>query len=242
MNNETFPAYLAFGKLNQQSIRHVGDQRKAEYELLGNKVMEVTINLKNVVIQEFNNNISIGYSCYPTLKGCLLNHFMACPIAKSGILENLIRRVCELGNIFYDFPKYDKNEPHILYYPAVELHIIRVPITSYNMISWGIFLENKENENLLNNIYKTTLFIKEKGQENLSEEKIHLAELVAPIAYIYERVQLLLSHNLIQPEKKHRAIIQNFIGAETIELKMFYGTKNDSWSEYAIQFNPLKLL
>jgi hypothetical protein len=41
MNNENFPAYLAFGKLNQQSIRQEGNQRKADYELLGNKVMEV---------------------------------------------------------------------------------------------------------------------------------------------------------------------------------------------------------
>ena len=37
MNNETFPAYLAFGKLNQQSIRQQGDQRKADYELMGSK-------------------------------------------------------------------------------------------------------------------------------------------------------------------------------------------------------------
>jgi hypothetical protein len=240
MNNENFPAYLAFGKLNQQSIRQEGDQQKADYELLGNKVMEVTINLKNVEIQEFNNNISLGYSCYPTLKGCLLNHFMACPIAKSGILENLIRSVCELGNIFYDFPKYNKNETHILYYPAIELHVIRVPINSYNIINWGIFLENKENENLVHNMYKTTLFINEKGSDEIREESIHLAELVVPIAYIYERVQLLFDNNLILPDKLHRAIIQNSIGMESMQLKLFYGTENDSWSKYGIQFKPLK--
>jgi len=63
---------------------------------------------------------------------------------------------------------------------------------------------------------------------------------VVPIAYIYERVQLLIDNNLILPDKLHRAIIQNSIGMESMQLKLFYGTENDSWSKYGIQFKPLK--
>ena len=102
------------------------------------------------------------------------------------------------------------------------------------MITWGIFLEDKENENLVHNMYKTTLFISEKGREEIREESIYLAELVVPIAYIYDRVQLLIDNNLILPDKLHRAIIQNSIGMESMQLKLFYGTENDSWSKYGI--------
>ena len=52
MNKETFPAYLAFGKFNQQSIRQEVDHRKAEYELLGNRVMGVTIRFKPLKSKE----------------------------------------------------------------------------------------------------------------------------------------------------------------------------------------------
>ena len=40
------------------------------------------------------------------------------------------------------------------------------------MITWGIFLEDKENEDLVHNMYKTTLFISEKGREEIREESI----------------------------------------------------------------------
>ena len=56
MNTAQFPDYLAFGKLNKRTFRNTGEFVTADYELLGEKVMEVSIKPGRAEIREFFQN------------------------------------------------------------------------------------------------------------------------------------------------------------------------------------------
>lgn len=65
MNNFQFPPYLALGKLNYNSIRENEDGLTADYEFLGEKVMEVLVKPAQTIITTYFQNENEGISRSP---------------------------------------------------------------------------------------------------------------------------------------------------------------------------------
>lgn len=240
MNTTDFPNYLAFGKLNVQSIRTHNHSKTADYELLGEKIMELTISPNRVEITEYLHDESLGYSCYPRLQDCFLSHFRAFPIAQSGIMKELISRVCSLGNVFFEYPHFKEGGMQIVFYPAASLQAILLPITSRNKAAFLDFIESDENMKLLNRFYETSLLVKYRNQPAAVNEEIFIAEFIVPLAFVYERVALLSNLGLILSDKLYRGIIQDSYTLLNSGFRFFYGRDSDLWNYYGIEIKSLK--
>lgn len=238
MNRNIFPDYLAFGKLNPQSIQTNGKEQTADYELLGETLMKVIINPTCVTIEEVFRDEFLGYSSSKTLENCFMQHYINLPISASPVMKYIIDKVTELGNIYYEYPRITEDETNIVYYPAASLHIIRIPLTENNIVAFNLFNKDEANRKLITNVYKSNIAVMRKGTIVPRVERIHIVEFVTPLAFIHERAALLLKYNLILPDKLHRAIIQDLMETISYQTKSFYGNEIDNWAEYKIEFKP----
>jgi len=207
MDTQQFPPHLAFGKLNENSIRTEENFQVADYDLLGEKVMEIKLSADNMQLTEFFQGKSLASTFHRDLKAGFMQHFSLTDASKNPVIDFLVRQVCNLGNVYFQKMIDDPKSPKIIFYPAAYLFIIRVPVTENNIESINAALLNIFLYEKVSDLYDSNIIIDWKNG-NLQDREIMIMEIVVPAAFLYETIEWLIERNLILKEKLFRAIVQ----------------------------------
>jgi len=238
MNTQQFPPYLAFGKLNEKSIRSEDIYQVADYELLDEKVMEIKLSNEKAEIIESLHGESLGMTFHQDLKKAFMHHFMCIPQSKNPVMDFLVQKVCSLGNVYFQFINEDPEKTKIIYYPAAFLFVIRVPITENNAEAINKAMDDKYLYELTNDLYESEISIHWKNGEQQTK-KIAILEMIRPVAFLYETIKWLTDRNLILKEKLFRAIVQDATEKGFAVANAFIGNGENAWNSYSIRYKPL---
>ncbi len=238
MNNEQFPPFLAYGQLDEASIRSENNYRVADYKLLGERVMKVKLAPGKAELIETLHGKGLAQTRHQSLKAGFMHHFTCINLSESRVMAFLVQQVSSLGNIFFHFIGDDTLRKKIIYYPAAYLFVLRVPVTENNAAAMNKAMEEKFLYDHFSDLYRTSLIIDWKNGQR-QEKDIILLELISPIAYLYETVKWLTDRDLILKEKFFRALVQNATDKNPAAPNGFLGSENDRWSQYSILYKTL---
>lgn len=237
MNKIEFPSYLAFGKLNETSIRIENECTIADYELLGKKVMEVKLSPDRAWVVDYFGGKQYASSTYPTLAQTFQSHFMVVKASSNPIMGFLSREVCNLGNFYFQHFDEDSGNWRMTFFPAGYLLVIRIPVLKENSEVVKELIEDESMKKSVFEIYETQLTINYKtGDKKVVD--IHLLELVMPVAFVYDTAKWLTEHKMILKEKLFRAIISDSSNKWFTAAQLFVGNDNDDWTSYSIRYMP----
>jgi hypothetical protein len=236
---QKFPAYLAFGKLNEASIQQNNKVASATYEFQGIRILELTLWKSNCQIKEYFGDELAATTQAPTLLQCFRLHYSEHPGLLTTRAHLLAETVCKLGNIYFEFPQIRRGDAAPLPYPAGLNFVIRLPITQDALHIINPFMGHALPYTEVHRFYPTLLHICYNRYPGRCTKFIYIVELLTPAALLLDKVQLLLSKNLIAPEKHLRAIIQEAGQLYSSGTKLFIGQKGDSYHWYELELQEL---
>ncbi len=241
MNNFQFPPYLALGKLNDNSIRKSEDGLTADYEFLGEKVLEVMVKPAQTIITTYFQNENEGISRSPfELKRAFFRHFLDIPLHKSKAFRFMIEKVSSLGNIYFSLQEEQKES--LVFYPSGSMMMVRIPLEDAGTMKAINLFADIFNKRIKFIIYPSRLGIRRKGEIDFEYITISILEISIPVAFLYDLVGYLVNkYNIISEEKIFRAIICEKSNNYGDSIQFFIGDENDDWAEYFIEFKNKQL-
>lgn len=236
MNNFQFPPYLALGKLNYNSIRENEDGLTADYEFLGEKVMEVLVKPAQTIITTYFQNENEGISRSPfELKRAFFRHFLDIPLHKSKAFRFMVEKVSSLGNVWFSLK--EEQEQSLVFYPGGSIMMVRIPLEDAGTMKVIDLFADLFNKRIKSIIYPSRLGIRRKGEIDFEYKTIFIFEISIPVAFLHDLVDDLINkYNIISDEKIFRAIICEKSNNHGDSLQLFIGDENDDWAEYFIEF------
>lgn len=240
MKHVAFPDYLGYGKLDPKTIHEQEGCLSAEYHLLGQNVMTVKCKEDKTEIQEYWQGRPLGMTWHRDLEHAILHHFICTSMAANPIYEYLMDRIARIGWVYVQHDKETHNSWKAVYYPAVYLYIIRIPIPDNHVQKVIKALENEWFYKMETDTYGSKIQVNWKhGEQEVID--IAILEIIVPIAYLYECVEWLIKQEIILPQKLYRAIVQNAFHKATSKGNIFLGTSQDDWEQYIIYYSLIKV-
>ena len=128
MKHVAFPDYLGYGKLDPKTIHEEEGFRSAEYHLLGQNVMTVKCWENITEIQEYWEGCPLSMTRHRDLQQAVSRHFLITGHSKNPIYSYLMDKIIRMGNIYAQYDEDSNQSWKAIYYPAVYLYMIRIPI------------------------------------------------------------------------------------------------------------------
>jgi hypothetical protein len=137
------------------------------------------------------------------------------------------------GNIYVEM--ISKTKDRVLFYPAVFLIDIRVPILQENLSTVEDFITTPDMIPFRPKIEDSKLVtVFPNYKETLT---ISILRITTPIAFTLDIVKMLAKSGIIENEKRLRAIVSIARPSGGTVLRSFAGTKSDSWLFYTLTLN-----
>jgi hypothetical protein len=230
----TFPSYLGYGKLIPNSIRYDTEKKtmSASYEMNGVPVLDIEINGIATLITEYYKEQIVGITSNKEFEKAVFSHYQFNEPIKSCVNTEWVGNMISIGNVYAEY--LFKCDYKILYFPAVFLMSIRVPILDKQIDLAKKTFENpiiKQWKPWIQDATMITDFVSPK-----IEEPIKLINVICPIAFCYEIVKLLKEAGLIGIDKRYRAIVTAANPTQTTIKKTFFGRDEDGWQSYSILY------
>ena len=235
MNESTlkFPPYLGYGTLNPNSRKSIGNKEIADYEFNGHPIMTVEQTETGASVEEYYQDKAIGRSFGKKLEGAIFQHYLNLDQLSSPLHRAWIDKLVSQGNIYAEM--ISKTKERVLFYPAVFLMDIRVPVLDERLASVKEFIETPEMKKHLPKIEDSKLItVFPNYKETLT---ISLLRITAPIAFTIDIAKELSNAGIIEKEKRLRAIVSVARPNSGTVVRSFGGTKTDTWLFYSITLN-----
>ena len=225
MNNTIpFPNYLALGRLNHKSIRCEDEWLVADYYQLNKKVLELRWKPDRTEIIDFYNSEKQSSSTYPTIKSAALYHYSANDFTKNPVFMEFAEHIYKNANIYFQYPTSDRKSKQ-LFYPAVYLYILRLPVTGDNQEHVMRIIENPFVKQWFYDLYDTSLHILPRNEKK-TELEIQILELIVPLAWLEDIVLFLKKNKVFLPGYQLRALFQPINFTPGPGLQLFNGVGN----------------
>ncbi len=237
VNKIEFPDYLGYGIADKESFREEDGKYLQDYLLHGKKVLTASLTDDRAEIEEHWEGTNLGYTTYPTLAKAVCVHYNFMDQSQSPIHEFWAHSLSKLGNIYVEYLKDGIGKP--IFFPAVYMMTVRIPVTEHNRESAQIFLEDPLLKFLGYRFYPTK-FIISKDEGGTSQRSIYLLEVTAPLAFIHDVCSIALSYNVILKERIHRAFVMAGPYTDGLSLKMWKVEEGDDERMYGVMIKSGK--
>jgi hypothetical protein len=232
MTANSFPHYLGYGIINKDSYRKENEKEYVGYVYKDQTVMTAEITPTGAMIEEHYNGKRLSMSFGKTLQRAVFQHYLASDQLKSHLHLDWINEVVGIGNIYAEM--IQKSNQTVLYFPAVYLIEIRIPISNDKLSLLEMFLGNPEVIKLNAKAQEATIITRyEDINENLT---VPLLTICTPIAFTVQTLKLIKSSGLISIEKRLRGIVGQARASNGTVMRNFIGAPTDNWKSYSILY------
>lgn len=232
MTANSFPHYLGYGIINKDSYRIESEKEYVEYVYKDQTVTTAEISPKGAMIEEFYNGKRLSMSFGKNLQRAVFQHYLASDQLKSHLHLDWINEVVGIGNIYAEM--IQKTEQTVLYFPAIYLIQIRIPISNDKLTLLEKFMENPEVIKLNATAKEATIITRyDERNENLT---VPLLTICTPIAFTVQTLKLIKESELISTEKRLRGIVGQARASNGTVMRNFIGSPTDNWKSYSILY------
>jgi len=227
-----FPSYLSYGQINNKSYKKEGETEYVDYSFKNQTILRVELSSSGAMLEEFYNGISQRMSFGKDLQRAVFQHYLASDQLKSHLHLDWINEVVGIGNIYAEM--IQKTDQTVLYFPAVYLIEIRIPISNDKLSLLEKFLGNPEVIKLNATTQEATIITRyEDRNENLT---VPLLTICTPIAFTVQTLKLIKASGLISTEKRLRGIVGQARASNGTVMRNFIGFPTDNWKSYSILY------
>jgi hypothetical protein len=232
MTANSFPHYLGYGIINKDSYRKESEKEYVDYVYKDQTVITAEISPKGAMIEEYYNGKRLSMSFGKNLQRAVFQHYLASDQLKSHLHLDWINEVVGIGNIYAEM--IQKTEQTVLYFPAVYLVQIRIPISNDKLTLLEKFMENPEVIKLNATAQEATIITRyDERNENLT---VPLLTICTPIAFTVQTLKLIKESGLISAEKRLRGIVGQARASNGTVMRNFIGSPTDNWKSYSILY------
>ena len=232
MTQYGLPPYLGYGQLNKNSRRTEGDKEYVDYTYKGETILTAEVSPTGAMIEEYYKGKRQSMSFGKDLKRAVFQHYLAIDQLKSPLHLDWIHEVAGIGNIYAEM--IQKPELVVLFFPAVFLIDIKIPIAEENQFKLNDFLKKPEIIKHRPSVQKAV--IRTRYVHRSEDLTISLLSLKTPIAFTIQTLQLIKEAGLISTEKRLRGIVSQSRTSNGPLMRNFIGTDSDDWKSYSIIF------
>jgi hypothetical protein len=232
MTTNSFPLYLGYGIINKDSYRKESEKEYVEYVYKDQTVITAEISPKGAMIEEYYNGKRLSMSFGKNLQRAVFQHYLASDQLKSHLHLDWINEVVGIGNIYAEM--IQKTEQTVLYFPAIYLIQIRIPISNDKLTLLEKFMKNPEVIKLNATAKEATIITRyDERNENLT---VPLLTICTPIAFTVQTLKLIKESELISTEKRLRGIVGQARASNGTVMRNFIGSPTDNWKSYSILY------
>jgi hypothetical protein len=230
INNTSLPAYLGYGVLNPDSYKFKDGKAYADYHYEGLPILKVEQSEKSARIEEIYGDKTLGMSYGANLQRAIFQHYLNLDQLESPLHRAWIRNLISQGNIYAEY--ISKTKDRVLFFPAVYLIDIRVPVLEEDIKKVEAFIGIPEIKTLQPILSPSKLItVYSDRNENLT---ITMLKITTPIAFTVGVAKMLSEGGIIKKEKRLRAIVSVANPQAGTLLRSFRGTEKDDWVSYSI--------
>jgi len=224
------PAYLGYGVLNPDSYKFTDGKAYADYHYEGFPILKVEQSEKGARIEELYDDKTLGMSFGTNLERAIFQHYLNFDQMDSPLHRAWIHDLISQGNIYAEY--ISKTKDRVLFYPAVYLMSIRVPVLDEDLQKVEAFIASPEVKNLQPKLSPSKLItVYPDKTENLT---ITMLQITTPIAFTIGVAKALSEKGIIKKEKRLRAIVNVANPQAGTSIRTFRGTEKDEWLSYSI--------
>ena len=224
------PTYLGYGVLNPDSYKFTDGKAYADYHYEGFPVLKVEQSEKGARIEEMYGDKTLGMSYGANLQRAIFQHYLNLDQLESPLHRAWISNLISQGNIYAEY--ISKTKDRVLFFPAVYLIDIRVPVLEEDIKKVEAFIGIPEIKKLQPRLSPSKLItVYPDRTENLT---INMLKITTPIAFTIGVAKVLSEGGIIKKEKRLRAIVSVANPQAGTLLRSFRGTEKDDWLSYSI--------
>jgi len=224
------PAYLGYGVLNPDSYKFTDGKAFVDYHYQGLPILKVEQSDKGARIEELCGDKTLGMSYGANLERAIFQHYLNFDQMDSPLHRAWIHDLISQGNIYAEY--ISKTKDRVLFYPAVYLMSIRVPILDEDLQQVEAFIASPEIKKLQPKLSPSKLItVYPNRAENLT---ITVLQITTPIAFTIEVAKVLSENGIIKKEKRLRAIVNVANPQAGTSIRTFRGAEKDEWLSYSI--------
>jgi len=224
------PAYLGYGVLNPDSYKFTDGKAYADYHYEGFPILKVEQSEKGARIEELYGDQTLGMSYGANLERAIFQHYLNFDQMGSPLHRAWIHDLISQGNIYAEY--ISKTRDGVLFYPAVYLICIRVPVLDEDLQQVEAFIAFPEVKKLQPKLSPSKLItVYPDRTENLT---ITMLQITTPIAFTIGVAKVLSEKGIIRKEKRLRAIVNVANPQARTSIRTFRGTEIDEWLSYSI--------
>jgi len=224
------PAYLGYGVLNLDSYKFTDGKASADYHYEGFPILKVEQSEKGARIEELYADTTLGMSYGANLERAIFQHYLNFDQIDSPLHRVWLHDLISQGNIYAEY--ISKTKDRVLFYPAVYLMSIRVPVLDEDLQQVEAFIASPEIKKLQPKLSPSKLItVYPDRTENLT---ITMLQITTPIAFTIEVAKVLSDKGIIKKEKRLRAIVNVANPQAGTSIRTFRGTEKDEWLSYSI--------
>jgi|GEM_PF-3388360 len=225
-----FPSYLGYGVLDPDSYKLSGGKAFADYHYQGLPILKVEHSEKGARIEELYVDKTLGMSYGANLERAIFQHYLNFDQKDSPLHRAWIHDLISQGNIYAEY--ISKTKDRVLFYPAVYLISIRVPVLDDDLQQVEAFIASPEIKRLQPKLSPSKLItVYPNRTENLT---ITMLQITTPIAFTIGVAKALSEKGIINKEKRLRAIVSVANPQAGTSIRTFRGTEKDDWVSYSI--------
>jgi len=229
-NENKLPAYLGYGVLDPVSYTISGDKTFADYHYQGLPILKVEQSEKGARIEEFYDDKTLGMSFGTNLERAIFQHYLNFDQMDSPLHRAWLHDLISQGNIYAEY--ISKTKDRVLFYPAVYLMSIRVPVLDEDLQQVEAFIASPEIKKLQPKLSPSKLItVYPDITENLT---ITMLQITTPIAFTIGVAKVLSEKGILKKEKRLRAIVNVANPQAGTSIRTFRGTEKDEWLSYSI--------
>lgn len=229
-----FPHYLGFYKAipERYEVDKLLQKEKLSYGYKGKVHLEVEVTSTITRLTEFCDEKIIGITSGKNLKDAFFRHYQCIDPFTSAIYDDWINSIISVRNVYVDYIK--KENVSYLYYPALVLTDIRVPINEDQINITEELMTSASFKNGRSWIQSAKFCIS--YSDNMETFKKPLLSVICPLAYTYDILKEISESGLISREKLFRPLVGHSISPEKFAVRQFFGRDGDSWKQYNITY------
>lgn len=230
-NGLELPRYLAYGILDEKSIKYENEELYAEYvfECDNSVVHKVRLKKDRAHLDTFCQGQTGFMSTCPTLKHTLMHECMGWQLHKDAPFQFLSKEICGLGNIYVNHPKPDEKSTSVNFFPAAKMFLFSLPLVSKSE-KYLNFLELIKGSNLIK-FYRERnghiLFLKPDSEIRM--QHIVIADFIVPLAHLYNAAKIFAIENIIESSKLFRLMINESYDADSSLMQTFIGDEQNKY-------------
>jgi hypothetical protein len=227
---DDFPSYLGYGVIDPDSFTLSGEKAHVNYHYQGLPILKVEHSDKGARIEELYGDKTLGMSYGANLERAIFQHYLNFDQVDSPLHRTWIHDLIRQGNIYAEY--ITKTKDRVLFYPAVYLMSIRVPVLDEDLKQVEAFIASPEIKKLQPKLSPSKLItVYPNRTEDLTITILHIT---TPIAFTIGVAKVLSEKGIIRKEKRLRAIVNIAVPQAGTLIRTFRGAEQDGWLSYSI--------